>query len=477
MSGALTIPSEIFSGGVLFCGISGVSMLQLALFTRLGNVKVLGSDRAPTERAIRICKENGIPLFFSHDRENLCDASYVVRSSAVKEDVPELARARELGLCVMSRSEYLAEIAKRFESSIMVAGTHGKSTVSLMTESILKAYGCAPSLFAGAEPTNSEGFSFGGRKVAVIEACEYNRSFLDLTPSISVILNIEKEHTDTYPTVNDAADAFFEFAGRSRICIINNDCKKCRDVSEKLRGSGIRVITFSVNEGEGDCYICNISERKGYFTFDISVFGDVTTEGITLSVPGFHNVSNALAAAAASYAYAVSSHPQSAKCDFSISKAIARGLESYKGARRRLELIGRCGEADVFDDYAHHPTEIRASLSALSSLGYERIICAFQPHTYSRTAALFGEFADSFKLCESVLLADIFAAREENVYGISSEALASAIPNAQYLGSQEKIYSFLRASSHPKTALITMGAGKLCEVSRMLVENEEDPPN
>ena len=456
---------NLFENGskkLFFCGIGGSSMLHLAVFmTKLGYA-VQGSDSNPHGNTIKVCRENGIPLYFSHSKENISGCNVFIHSAAIKEDNLELALARTLGYEVLSRSMLLGRIEKCYKNSIGVSGTHGKSTTSNMIRSIYLAHGVSATFFAGA---SSIGCENEPQKVdtdtIIYEACEYNRSFLDMPPKSAVILNIEREHTDTYKTIDDSKNAFFDFAKNSYSSVICLDSPGAESIISPLSKSGVNVHTFSLDLTHSSLFAKNIKCSGGYYSFDAVLNGENYIRDVRLAVPGLHNVSNALAS--------ILTASVNGLCDTS---AIKKGIESFRGIKRRFEYIGEVNGAHVYDDYAHHPTEIRATLKTARSLGYDKIICAFQPHTYSRTKEFFCDFVTAFDDCDEVVLADVYAAREKNIYNISSEMLANEIKNGKYMKNFSEIKSYLSSCAAPKTLILTMGAGELDQIAKAICQKD-----
>ena len=433
-------------------------MSGLAALTATFGHTVLGSDCAPTEDTVSLCRKMHVPLYFSHDAENVSGCDVFVYSAAIGEDNPELIFAKAHVPNVYTRSEYLGKITETYSESVGVSGTHGKSTVTHMINAILRQSGDTPTLLAGARAVDSEAFCAGDNKTVIYEACEYNRSFLDLKPKVSVILNVEREHVDTYPTLEDAENAYLQFGKKSEKCILSYDNAVCRSLAEKLTECGVKTFYFSLTDKNADAYAENLRTANGRCTFDLRIGKDLT-RNVSLSVIGIHNAANALAAA-------LTASVLGKNID-----VIAEGLQSFKGIRRRFEYVGSVNGADVCDDYAHHPTEIRATLSAARSLGYKKVICAFQPHTFSRTKEFFCEFTKAFEACDEVIFADVYPAREKNVYGISSKMLAEATKNGKYIPDFEIIAKELRQKAQKGTLILTMGAGKMNEVAFSITEN------
>lgn len=443
---------------IFFCGMAGASMSALAALTVSCGRTALGSDVSPTEEAIRLFSERGITLYKEHKESNVFGCDALVYSAAVRYDNPELLYARKHNIPIYTRSRYLGLIASGFPISVAVAGTHGKSTVTHMLACASEQAGASPTVLAGARAvSDGSAYRLGTGETFICEACEYNRSFLDVTPTLAVILNVEREHTDTYPTLASAEDAYFEFAKKSKVCILSHDCPSCKRIEKRLRAVGVTTFSFSLYNRKADAYCEAVEPVTAKTSVTAKIFGETLT--FTLRLVGEHNAANALATLLCAKALGYS------------KSAAKAGLEAFKGIKRRLEYIGTANGADVYDDYAHHPTEIRATLKAVKQLGYERIICAFQPHTYSRTSEFFDGFAKAFDGCCEVIFADIYAAREKNVYGVTSKALAAATPNGIYLKNSDDIKSRLLQKAEKGTLILTMGAGRMNEIAYALTQN------
>ena len=438
---------------IFFSGMCGSSMLGLALMTKESGYFVLGSDTAPSDDAKRLCREHSIPLFFSHSSENLCGCSALVYTAAIDEQNDELMYARSHGIRIYTRAEYLGLITKAFAKTVAVAGTHGKSTATHLIYSILSRENNAPYLLAGA-PAKKDvcGYKSGQTDLLIYEACEYDRSFLNFYTDCAVILNIEKEHIDVYPNLESSVEAYFKFAKKASVCLLNYDDRSCVLLGEKLKNIGKQVYYFSLNNCLAHAYCRARYKEMGSQSLDISMLGE-DYDGIKLSLIGEHNVYNALCATLC------------AKLHGAKLEDIRNGLGNFSGLKRRMEYIGTVNGSLVYDDYAHHPTEIRATLRAARELGFKKIICAFQPHTYSRTKEFFSEFTESFKNADEVIFADIYPAREQNVFGVSSSDLASETENAVYISSFQKIMQYLLKKADSDTLILTMGAGKMNKIA------------
>ena len=458
MFGDFGLKIEKNSKNVFFCGIGGVSMSGLAVMMKSFGYTVSGSDTSPRENIIRLFRENKIPLFFSHSAENVEGCDLVVYSSAIGKNNCELCQAQRLGIPILKRSKLLGAISNSFANSVAIAGTHGKSTVTGMLYEALLECGHSPYLLCGARlQKNGLSYALGNEDIIIYEACEYDRSFLDFTPKTAIILNIEREHTDTYPTLSDAEEAYFEFASKSETVILNYDNASCQMLGKRLLAMGKKVRFFSLYGERGSFFAKNIQESKGYFSFNVGN----GAKKISLAIPGAHNVSNALAVVLTCNILGVK--------DF---EKIARGISNFKGVKRRFEYIGALNGADIYDDYAHHPTEIKATLSFVKKLGYDKIICAFQGHTYSRTRAFFDDFITAFEGCDEVIIAPIYAAREKNDGVCYEKLLANKIPNGKYIESNQDIIKYLAKKCEPKALILTMGAGELDEVATELSKME-----
>lgn len=442
------------TGRIYFSGILGASLSSLALLCRDRGYKVGGSDTGKNGELIKKLEKNGINVFSCQSSENIEGYDVLVYSAAIPNDSPELSAARKKGLKIFSRSEFLGYIISEYRCKIGVSGTHGKSTVSGMITDVFLAENRDVTALIGAESVSLGGsLRIGNDDTVIYEACEYKRSFLDFPPLHAVVLNIETEHTDCYPTLSDAVEAYGEFIKNAKKCVLSYDDKGCRMLQSNI--SGKEMLLFSIHDKKADLYAENICCENGFYSFD-TVYKDKKLFSVNLRVPGIHNVKNALAATAAALLSGVS------------HEAIKSGLEKFSGMRRRFEYIGECRGASVYDDYAHHPTEIRCTLDGAKKLGFEKIICAFQSHTYSRTAAFFKEFTEVFAEADEVIFTDIFAAREKNIYGVSGKALADATENGRYISDFGELTDYLRGKASPGTLIITMGAGRLNEVARSL---------
>lgn len=448
------IPSKI--KGIFFSGILGCSLSSLAVISRLKGYNVAGSDSGENAETVKKLTEIGIKVYPSQNAENVIGFDALVYSAAVSEDSPEIRYAKINGMKIFTRAEFLGCIISEYSEKIGISGTHGKSTVSGMLADIFLAEKRDVTALIGAQSVSLDGnFRLGRGDTVIYEACEYKRSFLDFPPSLAVVLNIEKEHVDCYSTVSDATEAYFDFIKNAEKCVLNYDDTECRRLGERICEK--EILYFSLSEKSADVHAENICEKNGFYSFDVIFVGNKLFS-VKLSVPGIHNVKNSLAAIAASILSGVP------------ADGMETGLCRFSGMKRRFEYVGTCGGAAVYDDYAHHPTEIKATLEGAMRMGFKKIICAFQPHTYSRTAAFFDEFTEAFYGVNEVIFTDIYAAREKNVYGVSSEMLARATENGIYISDFGELERYLREKAESGTLILTLGAGRLNEVARALVK-------
>lgn len=456
----MTEPTGYVSGNIIprihFCGILGVSMLKLALYCKSCGYRVSGSDISMREDGVDRLRAQGIEVFLGHSSKNVLGADMVIYSHAVSADNCEIAEAKRLKIPIFSRSQLLGGILMNYKNRIGVCGTHGKSTVSSMLECIFLCSGASVGAFIGVE--NDKRMCGGESSEWVIyEACEYKKAFLDTFPTVCAVLNMELEHTDVYPSLESYIEAFRIFAQRAEVAVLNADCKNCFKITPYLK----KCKFYSVGDKRCQLYARDIEEELGRYSFT-AVYEGKSLFRVRLKVAGEHNLSNALAAILCAICAKV-------PCEY-----IKRGLESFSGIKRRLQLVGMCGESAVYDDYAHHPTEILSTLSALRKMGYKKVVCAFQPHTYSRTKAFFDEFAQVFARFDRVIFADVFAAREARECGAGSDQLSRAVKGSEYQPDIDRLCCKLRSLASKDTVIVTMGAGMLDEVARKIVQNNND---
>ena len=431
---------------VYFIGIGGINMSSLAHLTHNMGYRTAGSDRAATDLTRRL-EATGIGVFYSHDEKNAEGYDAFVYTVAISPDNPEYLYAKAHGKPCISRADYLGYIMTRYPRRVGVSGMHGKSTCTSMCAEILISAEADPTVLSGAELASMGGaYRVGEGDDFVFEACEYMDSFLDFNPNIAVVLNIEMDHVDYFHSMEQIRESFARYAsitGKDGYAVYNADDE---DVLSALSGYEGNRLSFGI-ENEATLTAKNITETRGRYGFDILHGGKLLCH-VQLMTTGYHNIYNALAAAGACLL-----------CGIEPSD-ISRGLERFCGACRRMEYKGSVHGADVYDDYGHHPTEIAATLSGAKRLAENRLYCVYQPHTYSRTAALLDGFAECFESADRVIFVDIYAAREVNTFGVSSEGLAHRLGDkARYAESFEAAARMLTEELGAGDVAVVMGAG------------------
>ncbi len=436
-------------------GIGGVSMSALAETLKAAGIEIRGSDERESAAVDRL-RDKGIPVYLGHSAENVKGADFVVRTAAAKDSNPEVMAARELGVPVFERTQAWGAIMMKYKNAVCVAGTHGKTTTTSMVTHILMAAGRDPTVMIGGYlPLIGSGCRTGEGEDIVLEACEYCNSFLSFSPTVAVILNVDADHLDFFTGIDEIKSSFRRFAELvpDAGCVVAN--LDDENTMAALEGTAKRVVTFGLS-GKADIRAVNVDLGRTA-SCDMLHRGAFLTHA-ELRIGGRHNIYNALAAAAAALELGVG------------PEHIRAGLESFGGAGRRLEYKGRCNGADVYDDYAHHPRELRALLQTAAGMGYARIICVFQPHTYSRTKALLEDFISELRLPDKVYLAEIYAAREKNTVGISSKELADRIEGAVYCPDFDGLAAMLEKEARPGDMIITVGAGDIYKVGEKIIQ-------
>nr|WP_317323705.1 UDP-N-acetylmuramate--L-alanine ligase [uncultured Flavonifractor sp.] len=436
-------------------GIGGVSMSPLAEVLHKMGVTITGSDMNDSA-AVEHLRSLGIPVAIGHRAENVRGADLIIRTAAVHDENPEIVEAHARNIPVFERAQAWGSIMRGYKNALCISGTHGKTTTTSMCTHIIMAAQMDPTVMIGGTlPLLGSGYRVGHGDTIILESCEYCNSFLSFFPTVAVILNIEADHLDFFKDLDDVERSFRAFADRvpeNGLIVANADDA---NTMHALAGETRPVLTFGL--AEGDVHAAGLTWEDGLPSFDVVYRGEVFTH-VTLGVPGEHNVKNALAAAAAAISLAVP--PQ----------AVSEGLAAFRGAGRRFEHKGTFHGAEVYDDYAHHPGELQALLAAVRALGYERIICAFQPHTYTRTEALFDDFVKVLRQPDITLLAEIFAARETNESGISSQDLAGQIPGSIYCPTLEDVTERLAELARPGDLILTVGAGNIYAAGEALLK-------
>lgn len=430
-------------------GIGGVSMRPLGLVLKGMGMVVTGSDMSASVSTQEL-EEHGIPVAIGHRAENIKGAECLIRTAAVHNDNPEIAAARAAGIPVFERAQAWGEIMKSYKNAVCISGTHGKTTTTSMVTHILMEANLDPTVMIGGYlPLLHAGHRVGHGDTILLESCEYCDSFLNFFPTLAVVLNVEADHLDYFKDLHDIQKSFHKFATLASFGVIANG----DDPHTVQAMEGIDYVSFGLGE-QNRIHAANMGPDWRHF--------DVVCDGETychldMGVLGKHNAMNALAAAASAWMMGIP------------GEAVSHGIEQFHGAGRRMEFKGTYNGAEVYDDYAHHPDELAATLEAVRSMGKKRVVLAFQPHTYSRTKALFDDFVRELKKADQVVLAEIYAARERNTIGISSADLAERIPGAVYCETLPEVTEYLRQNVREGDVVLTMGAGDIFRAGEALL--------
>ena len=434
-------------------GIGGVSMRPLGLVLKGMGMEVTGSDMNASVSTDELIGQ-GIPVAIGHRAENIEGADCIIRTAAAHNDNPEIAAARAAGIPVFERAQAWGEIMKSYRNAICISGTHGKTTTTSMMTHILMEADMDPTVMIGGYlPLLHAGHRVGHGDTIVLESCEYCDSFLNFFPTLAIVLNVEADHLDYFKDLADIQKSFHKFASLATFGVVANG----DDPHTVQAMEGIDYVSFGLGEGNR---IHAANMHPDWRHFDVICDGKYYCH-LDMGVLGRHNAMNALAAAAAAWMMGIP------------GETVSRGIQSFHGAGRRMEFKGKFNGADVYDDYAHHPDELKATLEAVRSMGYKRVVLAFQPHTYSRTKALFDDFVRELKKSDVVVLAEIYAARERNTIGISSAQLAEQIPGAVYCETLPDVTAYLRKNVREGDIVVTMGAGDIFRAGEALISGEQ----
>lgn len=448
---------------VYFMGIGGISMSGLAEILLEQGFSISGSDMNSSALTTHL-EAKGVKVYYGQIAENITsDIDLVVYTAAIREDNEEWQAAKRANLPMITRAQLLGQIMDNYKKSIAVSGTHGKTTTTSMISQVLLEANTDPTITVGGILSAIDGnLRVGESEVFISEACEYTNSFLNFRPKYSIILNIEAEHLDFFKDLEDVRNSFKKFSSNTRpdgATIINGEIENYEEIVSHLPH---KVITYGF-DSRFDFYAQNIHfDDKACGIFTAMHKGTPIME-VHLGVPGMHNVSNALATIALA---SLMSLP---------TQDVLEGLRKFGGANRRFQYKGEVDGVTIIDDYAHHPTEIQATLDAAANFPHKRLVLVFQPHTYTRTSAFLQEFADVLSQADVLVLADIYAAREKNTIGISSKDLLALVKEkgteCYYFPSFEEIEKFLLKNCINGDLLITMGAGNVVEIGETLLGN------
>ena len=446
-----------------FIGIGGISMSGLAEILLKEGFTVSGSDNKETPLTDHLT-EKGASIFYGQKASNIIDGiDVVVYTAAIHDDNEELMEVRRRNIPTLTRAELLGQLMTNYKTPIAVSGTHGKTTTTSMLSHVLLAGEKDPTISVGGILKAIHGnIRVGNSDIFVTEACEYTNSFLHFFPKIGIILNVEEDHMDFFKDIDDIRNSFHKFAKllpQDGTLIINHEIEQSEAITE---GLSCRILTYGLDDTADYCAKNIAYDAMGCTSFDFYRFGKFA-DHITLSVTGDHNVSNALAAIAAGELTEVP------------MEAIKNGLLSFKGTDRRFEYKGEKNGITIIDDYAHHPTEIKATLTSVKHYPHRETWCIFQPHTYTRTKAFFHEFAEALSLADHIILVDIFAARETDTLGMSSQLLAEELKKSgadvYYFPSFSEVENFVMKTCIHGDLLITMGAGDVVNIGESILSH------
>jgi len=444
-------------------GIGGVGVSAIAEILLARGYNVSGSDMKQSDLTDRLAAD-GVKIYIGHSAENVEDADLIVYSAAIAEENPEVIRAREKNIPLASRAEVLGVLMDDFKNSIAISGTHGKTTTTSMVSLILENAKLEPTILVGGNLAEIGGnVKVGSGDYFVTEACEYRDSFLELRPRIEVILNIDSDHLDYFEDIHHIVRSFDQFAKA-----VPEDGKVIAYDANPFVSQVIKDIPGAITYGYNENCTYHIADvffdENGMPDFEVYYQGESLGK-VKLSMPGEHNILNAVGAFACCHQLGV--EPQ----------VIIDTLDKFKGTQRRFDIQGTTENGvKIVDDYAHHPTEIKATLSAARNIPHNKLWCLFQPHTYTRTLALFNEFAESFEETDVLILAKIYAAREKDIYKVSSKGLAEEImknhPDKEiyYMDTLEEIADYVKQNAQQGDLVITMGAGDIYKVGEMILE-------
>ena len=438
-----------------FIGIGGSGMCPLAEILHSKGYILTGSDNNESDPLKRI-KNLGIKVYMGHAPENVEGAELIVYSAAIAKDNPELVRAEELGIPTMERCDLLGIITRRFDNVIGVSGTHGKTTVSSMITQIFLMNNMDPTAVIGGRlPMINANGCAGESENMVCEACEFVDTFLHLSPDQAVLLNIDNDHLDYFKTMDNLILSFHKFISMAKKVYLNGDDSLCLKAAEEIDSD---IITFGL-DSSNDYYAENVHPSKMGMSFD--VFNSKGKLGeLELSIPGKHNVYNALAAVAV------------ADCAGVPFEGIKTAIESFTGAGRRFERLGEFDGITLVDDYAHHPTEIKATLSAAKKLNHKNVIAVFQPFTFSRTALLKDEFIKALSIADTVILTPIMGSREINTYGITTQDLADEIEDSVWFDTFQKVADYLKENIEAGDLVLTLGCGDVYKIAKIILNKD-----
>ncbi len=439
-----------------FIGIGGSGMCPLAEILLSEGYEITGSDNNTGDNIDKL-RSLGVEITMGQKAENIAGAEMIVYTAALLPDNVELVAAKKSGIPTFERSKLFGAITRMYNNCVGICGTHGKTTAtSMLTQILITANADPTAVIGGKLPLIDSHGRVGKSETMVCEACEFVDTFLDLSPDVAVILNIDADHLDYFKTVDNLIASFTKFANlATRLIIANGDdektMKSIKDINNK------NIITFGFNESN-DYYAKNVTFNRGAFPqFDVYHKGELLGN-VSLNVPGKHNVLNAMAAVVAAV---------DVGADFD---SIKKALLEFKGAGRRFEIIGEYNGVTIADDYAHHPAELKATLEAAMKMEYNEVWAVFQPFTFSRTSMLLDEFADVLQIPQHTVLTEIMGSREVNTYGIKTEHLAEKIPGCVWFKTFDEVADYIVKNAKPNDLVITLGCGDVYKAAKLMRE-------
>lgn len=440
-----------------FIGIGGSGMCPLAEILHKEGYELSGSDNNETDTLARI-RSLGIPVAMGQRAENIEGAEMIVYTAALLSDNPELVAAKESGIPTFERSKLLGAVTRLYPNSICISGTHGKTTAcSMLTQILIEADFDPTAVIGGKLPLTGSNGMVGHSEHMVCEACEFVDTFLDLSPDVAVVLNVDEDHLDYFKTFDNLKKSFTKFTSMATKAIIyNGDDKNTIDaVMPAIKASGKPAITFGVGEGN-DYRAVNITLKNEYASFELVVKGENLGK-ITLSIPGMHNVYNALAVIASAMYSGVT------------FEQCAKGISDFHGAGRRFEKLAEINGITIADDYAHHPKELEVTLNTAMNMGYKNVWAVFQPFTYSRTAILFDDFVKVLQIPDKCILTEIMGSREVNTYNIYTSQLAEKIPGSVWFNTFDEVAEFAVKNAEAGDLIITLGCGDIYKAAKIMI--------
>ncbi len=431
-------------------GIGGSGMCPLAEILHNKGYEITGSDNNESDPLERVKKFAKVSM--GHKAENVEGTQLVIYSAAISADNVELQQAHKLGIPTMERSHVLGTLSRIYDNVIGISGTHGKTTTtSMLTQILIYGQKDPSAIIGGKLPLVDHYGVVGDSDTLVIESCEFKDTFLQLSEDIAVLLNIDNDHLDYFKTMENLVNSFHKFCSKAKVVFVNGDDKLALEAVKDVNG---KVITFGSKE-EDDYHFKNVTRGKFGYCFE-AFYKDESIGRFELHIPGRHNMYNAMASIAVSHYYGVE------------SEYIINALKDFKGAARRFEFIGEYGFM-LADDYGHHPTEIRATLTAAKELNYDRVVVVFQPFTFSRTAMLLKEFGEVLSLADEVILTEIMGSREVNTYDIYSKDLQQLITvPCRIIDKFEDIRDYIISTCKKGDLVLTLGCGDIYKVDHLI---------